>query len=325
MLIFPDDLRYGRCGTRVASVSPGLMELQYTVEKPVELKGVGLHSGEPARIAVRPAAANSGIVFRVPGHTAPIPAQVRSVVDSHYATTLGVNGTRIRTVEHLMAAVGGLAIDNLAIEVEGGEIPAADGSAQPFVALLRSAGRAALPARRDSIIVTEPIRVESGSRWIEVVPDETFRISYTLDHSHPAVGTQVVSCALTEDVFADEVAPARTYAFLKDVARLREHGLARGGWLDNTIVLGEAGALNELRFSDEFVRHKILDLIGDLRLLRHRLVGHVRACNGGHALNVALAAAIENALEGGRRAVQDRGQTLAARSPVFAARGVATL
>jgi UDP-3-O-[3-hydroxymyristoyl] N-acetylglucosamine deacetylase len=279
------------------------MDFQHTIEKQVELGGVGLHTGEPARIVVSPAAANSGIVFRVPGHAAPIPAHVGSVVDSHYATTLGVNGTRIRTVEHLLAAVGGLAIDNLGIDVEGGEVPAVDGSAQPFVSLLQSAGRAALPARRDSILVTEPIRVESGSRWIEVVPADTFQISYTLDNSHPAVGTQRVSCALTEEVFVDEVAPARTYAFLKDVPRLRERGLAQGGWLDNAIVVGDDGVLNELRFSDEFVRHKVLDLIGDLTLLRHPLVGHVRACNGGHALNVTLVTSIERALERGQRAV----------------------
>jgi UDP-3-O-[3-hydroxymyristoyl] N-acetylglucosamine deacetylase len=273
------------------------MELQHTIEKPVELIGVGLHSGGPARILVCPAPANSGIVFRVPGHREPIPAHVGSVVDSHYATTLGVNGTRIRTVEHLLAAASGLAIDNLEIEVEGGEVPAADGSAQPFVSLLRSAGRAVLPAGRDSIVVTDPIRVESGSRWIEVVPADSFRISYTLDNSHPAVGKQVVSCTLTEEVFVEEVAPARTFAFLKDVAGLRERGLAQGGWLDNTIVVGEGGVLNELRFDDEFVRHKMLDLIGDLMLLRRPLVGHVIACNGGHALNVALVTAIEQALE----------------------------
>jgi UDP-3-O-[3-hydroxymyristoyl] N-acetylglucosamine deacetylase len=298
------------------------MELQHTIEKQVWFVGAGLHSGESARISVSPAAANSGIVFRVPGHTAAIPARVSSVVDSHYATTLGVNGTRIRTVEHLLAAAGGLAIDNLAINVEGGEVPAADGSAQPFVSLLRSAGRAALPAHRDSVIVTAPIRVESGTRWIEVVPADTFRVSYTLDNSHPAVGKQVVSCALTEDVFAEDVAPARTYAFLKDVPRLRESGLAQGGWLDNTIVVGDFGTLNELRFSDEFVRHKVLDLVGDLTLLGRPLVGHVIACNGGHALNVALVAAIEHALLGGQRAVlASRPVPSRSRSGLAAARG----
>jgi len=302
------------------------MDFQHTIEKRVEFGGVGLHSGLPTRIVVSPAAANSGIVFRVPGHAAAIPARVGSVVDSHYATTLGINGTRIRTVEHLLAAAGGLAIDNLAIDVDGGEVPAADGSAGPFVALLRSAGRAALSARRDSVVITAPIRVESGARWIEVVPADTFRISYTLDNSHPAVGRQVVSWALTEKLFAREVAPARTYAFLKDVARLREHGLAQGGWLDNTVVVGEGGVLNELRFSDEFVRHKILDLIGDLTLLGGPLVGHVIACNGGHALNVALVTAIERALEGGQRAVWARGAASRPSRPRHAAvRGVAAV
>jgi UDP-3-O-[3-hydroxymyristoyl] N-acetylglucosamine deacetylase len=302
------------------------MRPQYTITQQVEFAGVGLHSGEPARMTVSPAPADSGIVFHVPGHEAPIPAHVRTVVDSNYATTLGVNGTRIRTVEHLLAAAGGLGIDNLAIEVEGGEIPAADGSARPFVSLLRAAGRAEQDASRDAIVVTEAIRVESGSRWIEVVPSNTFRISYTLDNSHPAVGKQAVSWVLTEDVFVEEVAPARTYAFLKDVPRLRQRGLAQGGWLDNTIVVGEGGALNELRFSDEFVRHKILDLVGDLTLLGRPLVGHVIASNGGHALNVALVTAIEHAVERRQRAVGRRHPApRPSRSRCAVARGVAAL
>src|SRR2546427_13170210 len=175
------------------------MNFQQTITKRVALDGIGLHSGRAARITVSPARANSGIVFRVAGHQTSIPALASSVVDSHYATTLGVNGTRVQTVEHLMAAAAGLGLDNLDVRVEGSEIPAADGSAQPFVSLLRSAGRSTLAARRPQPIVIErPLRVGTDARWLQIVPCDVFRISYTLDSPHPVVGTQAVSCEPTE-------------------------------------------------------------------------------------------------------------------------------
>ena len=271
------------------------MRLQQTIRRPVAFEGVGLHSGKAARIVVSPGAPDSGIVFTVPGHDYTIPAAPGSVVDSHYSTTLGVNGTRIRTVEHLLAAAAGLRLDNLAVEVDGAEIPAADGSAEPFVALLRDAGRTAQPARRVPIKIDAPIQVGSGGRWMRVVPADTFRISYTLDSTHPAVGTQALSCSPTEQMFVKELAPARTYGFLKDVDQLLKNGLGQGGSLENVIVVGEERVLNELRYSDEFVRHKILDLIGDLSLLGRPLEGHVIARNAGHALNYELVVAIAQA------------------------------
>ncbi len=271
-----------------------VMMFQQTVKRRVTFEGIGLHSGQPSKIDVSPAPANSGIVFRVEGHRGRIPALPGSVVDSHYATTLGVNGTRVQTVEHLMAAAAGLGIDNLDIRVEGGEIPAADGSAEPFVALLRAAGRTTLAARRQPLVITRPIRVGTDSRWLQAVPSDVFRVSYTLDSSHPAVGTQATSFEPTENVFVEELAPARTYGFLKDVEALRKNGLAQGGSLDNAIVVGKRGVLNGLRYRDEFVRHKILDLIGDLALLGRPVVGHVIARNAGHALNFELVTAIEH-------------------------------
>ncbi|HXU91488.1 MAG TPA: UDP-3-O-acyl-N-acetylglucosamine deacetylase [Methylomirabilota bacterium] len=276
------------------------MSRQHTIRKSVSIEGVGLHSGNPVRLAVSPAPSDSGIVFRVGRER--IAAAPESVVDSHYATTIGRNGTRLQTVEHLMAATAGLGIDNLEVHVEGTEVPAVDGSAKPFVALLLSAGRVPQAARRRPIDVPHPIRVGSGARWIHIEPSSTFRISYTLDNDHPVIGTQVLSCTPTEESFIEEYAPARTYGFLKDLGVMRKHGLALGGSLDNAIVVGKRGPLNGLRYRDEFVRHKILDLIGDLALLGRPIHGHVIARNAGHGLNFELVVAIQRALGLERRA-----------------------
>jgi UDP-3-O-[3-hydroxymyristoyl] N-acetylglucosamine deacetylase len=276
---------------------------QQTIRKPVMLEGVGLHSGKRVKVTLSPAPADSGIVFRDGRNGDPIPALPESVVDSHYATTIGGNGVRIQTVEHLMAATAGLGIDNLDVVVEGSEIPAMDGSAKPFVGLLTAAGRTALSARRRPVAITEPLRVGGGARWIQILPAPEFRISYTLDNDHPAIGTQALSCVPTEQSFIDEYAPARTYGFLKDLGAMRKHGLALGGSLDNAIVVGKRGTLNGLRYRDEFVRHKVLDLIGDLALLGRPLVGHVIARNAGHALNFELVVAVQRALGLERRPV----------------------
>jgi UDP-3-O-[3-hydroxymyristoyl] N-acetylglucosamine deacetylase len=269
---------------------------QQTIRRPVALEGIGLHSGKPVKVMLAPAPPDSGIVFRLGAEGHPIPAAPESVVDSHYATTIGTNGSRIQTVEHLMAAAAGLGVDNLAVEVDGTEVPAMDGSAKPFVALLNAAGRTAQSARRRPVTMPHPLRVGGGHRWIQIEPASELRISYTLDNDHPAIGTQVLSCVPTEESFVNEFAPARTYGFLKDLGAMRKHGLALGGSLDNAIVLGKRGTLNRLRYRDEFVRHKILDLIGDLALLGRPILGHVIARNAGHALNFELVVAIQRAL-----------------------------
>jgi len=269
---------------------------QKTIRQPVSVSGIGLHSGKTVDLRIGPAPPNFGIVFHVVGHPEPIPAAPESVVDSHYATTVGRNGTRIQTVEHLLAAAAGLGIDNLDITVDGSEIPATDGSAKPFVALLTAAGRASQSAPRRPIVVPHPIHVGGGGRWIQIVPSDVFRISYTLDHEHPAIGTLALACVPSERMFIEDFAPARTYGFLKDLGRLRRNGLARGGSLENAVVLGQRGVLNGLRYRDEFVRHKILDLIGDLALLGRPVVGHVIARNAGHDLNFQLVVEIQRAL-----------------------------
>ena len=301
---------------------------QHTIRKPVGIEGVGLHSGKVARITLAPAPADAGIVFRVRSTGERIPARAESVVNSHYATTVGVNGTRIQTVEHLMAAVSGLGIDNLDIEVDGPEIPALDGSAKPFVALLAFAGRVQQSARIRPLTLPCPLRVGGGGRWIHIVPAERLRITYTLDNDHPAIGTQVLSWTPSERSFVEEFAPARTYGFLKDLGLMRKNGLARGGSLDNAIVLGNRGALNGLRYRDEFVRHKMLDLVGDLALLGRPIRAHVIARNGGHALNIELVLAVQRAVGLERRAaleVAAAAENAGRREEFVTAPGLATI
>jgi len=289
---------------------------QKTIRKPVSLDGIGLHSGRRVRVTLSPAPPNSGIVFRAEGHPDPIPAAPESVIDSHYATTIGRNGVRIQTVEHLMAAAAGLGIDNLDVEVEGNEIPAGDGSAKPFVNLLLQAGRQQQGALRRPLVTPYAVRVGDDRRWLEIVPSDTFHISYTLDNEHPAIGRQELTSAPTERQFIEEFAPARTYAFLKDVGKMRKNGLARGGSLENAVVVGNRDVVNGLRYRDEFVRHKILDLIGDLALLGRPLLGHVTAYNAGHALNFDLVVAVQRAAGLERRPAGAAATAAVRRAPV---------
>ena len=293
---------------RLQSLRTG-MGYQRTIRRQVSLEGIGLHSGEPVKLTLSPAAADTGILFRAADGTL-VPADIEHVVDGRAATTLGAFGVRVRTVEHLMAAAAALGIDNFVADVSAEEVPALDGSAKPFVDLLYSAGGVTLPVPRRPITLREPVRVGDGSRWLEIAPSDVFRISYTLDNPHPVVGCQVVSLDVSESVFVDELAPARTYGFLKDVAAMRKNGLARGGSLDNAVVVGKRSVLNDsLRFENEFVRHKMLDLVGDLWLLGRPLTGHITARNAGHALNHELVAAMKEALAAERRHRAARPQT----------------
>jgi UDP-3-O-acyl N-acetylglucosamine deacetylase len=271
------------------------MDRQRTIRRQVSFTGIGLHSGDPVTMTLSPASADTGVLFRAADGTF-IPASTDNVVDTRSATTVGAFGVKVRSIEHIMAALGGLGIDNVLVDTTSEELPAADGSARPFVELLESAGTVTLPAARRQLVVEEPIRVGDDSRWLEIVPSDAFRISYTLDNSHPVIGLQSASCAVTEESFVRELAPARTYGFLRDVPMMRQHGLARGGSLDNAIVVGKRIVLNDhLRFADEFVRHKMLDLVGDLHTLGRAVVGHVIGRNAGHTLNHQLALAIQKA------------------------------
>jgi UDP-3-O-acyl N-acetylglucosamine deacetylase len=267
-----------------------------------------------------PAGADTGIIFRATDGTL-IPASIEHVVDGNHATTLGAFGIKVRTVEHLMAAAAGLGIDNVLVEVEGEELPAVDGSARPLVDLLRQADRLTLPAARRPLIIAEPLRVGDESRWIQLVPGHGFHITYTLDNSHPMIGLQAASFEVTEETFVTEIAPARTYGFLRDVPAMRKHGLALGGSLENAVVLGKRSVLNEsLRFRDEFVRHKVLDLIGDLALHGRPIQGHVVARNAGHSLNHQLVEAIDKARAARRRPSISRRAAVPVAEPRLAAR-----
>ena len=252
-------------------------------------------------MTLSPAAADTGILFRAADGTF-IPATPDHVVDTRSATTVGAFGVKVRSIEHLMAAVSALGIDNLLVDVDAEEIPATDGSAKPFVELLYSAVRVSQPAPREPLAIPEPIRVGDESRWLQILPSDSLRISYTLDNRHPAIGLQVASLEVTETSFVEEIAAARTYGFLKDVPMMRQNGLARGGSLDNAVVVGKRIVLNDsLRFADEFVRHKILDVVGDLAVLGRPVMGHVVGRNAGHALNHDLVVAVQQACASERR------------------------
>jgi UDP-3-O-[3-hydroxymyristoyl] N-acetylglucosamine deacetylase len=282
------------------------MDQQRTLRHPVEMAGIGLHSGEPVALRVSPAGADTGVLFRATDGTL-IPANADHVVDTNSATTVGAFGVRVRTIEHLMAAAAALGVDNMVVDIDGPEVPAADGSAKPFMDLLRSAGGVSLPAPRRPLTISAPIRVGTESRWLEVLPADSLRISYTLDNNHPIIGLQAGTYGITEQVFDRELAAARTYGFLRDVPAMRQNGLARGGSLENAVVVGKRSVLNDsLRFPDEFVRHKILDLVGDLFLLGRPLRAHVVGRNAGHALNHQLVVAIQKAVAADRRRVAAR-------------------
>lgn len=265
------------------------MELQHTIRKAVACRGVGLHTGAPVAMTLHPAPADHGVVFRLLPSGVDVRVRPESLLNGHYATTIGAGGIQVQTVEHLLAAVRALGLDNVLVDLDAPELPAMDGSAAPFVSLLYAAGREGQPAARRPLWVTDVIRVGDEARWIQISPAAELRISYTLDIDHPVVGVQVVSIVPTEKRFVDELASARTYGFLKDLELLRQQGLALGGSLENAVVLSSESVLNgALRFRDEFVRHKILDVIGDLALLGRPVIGHVMARNGGHALNHML-------------------------------------
>ena len=273
---------------------------QRTIAEKISCTGVGLHTGKPVQLTLHPARAGTGIVFvRADlAHPVEIPAAPTSLARTHLATTLGRGDVHVDTVEHLLAAFYGLGIDNARVEIEGPEIPGMDGSAAPFAFLIRSAGRYAQSAPRRPIRVRRPFEIRDGDRWIRVEPCRGLRVSYEIDFEHPLIGRQLVrDYAISEEGFEREIAPARTFGFVAEVQALWRAGRARGASLDNTLVLDSSRVLNRsgLRFADEFVRHKVLDLLGDLALLGARLEGHVRVRRGGHALHQRLVAELAGA------------------------------
>jgi UDP-3-O-[3-hydroxymyristoyl] N-acetylglucosamine deacetylase len=269
---------------------------QSTVARRVVCSGIGLHGGDAVEIALCPAEPGTGVVFvvrpRPRARPVEISASAGSVVSSSRATSLtDGNGTTLSTVEHLLATLYALRLDNVRIEVEGSEIPMMDGSALPFLKWVRSAGRVAQSARRVELDVLRPFEIRDGNRWIRIEPHASLSISYAIDFDHPSIGRQTLELAEIEaESFEAEVAAARTFGFQHEIESLREAGLAIGGSFGNAVVLGDAGVLNAsgLRCRDEFVRHKVIDLIGDLALLGARVNGHIQVERGGHGLHHKL-------------------------------------
>jgi len=264
------------------------MMWQTTLAQPVSFTGIGLHSGRPVEVEIHPAGANHGLRFvrvDLPGKPT-IQAHYSKVVETTRATTLGEGGVTLATVEHLLAALQGLGVNNARIQVAGPELPIMDGSAAPFASLLAAAGLRALPWPRAHLLVRRPVELRQGDQWMRVIPGEP-RITYTIDFPHPLIRRQRYAVPLRAESFRAEIAPARTFGFLKEVQYLQTHGLALGGSLDNAVVLGDAGVLNPegLRFPDECVRHKILDALGDLALLGLPLLGRLEVSRGSHELH----------------------------------------
>lgn len=265
------------------------MRYQNTIKKEVLIKGVGLHTGRHINMRLRPAPRNSGISFiRTDRGNVEIKASLNYVSDTTFATNLAFNGVRIGTVEHLLAALAGLNIDNLCIELDGPEVPIMDGSAFYFIAKILEAGIARQAVRVPCIRILKPVIITEGFSQIAIVPYEGTKISCSVNYNHPLFEEQKLSLDITGTNFIKEIASARTFGFLRDVRMLRAKGLAKGGSLNNAILVGENGVLNkgELRFKDEFVRHKILDTIGDISLLGYVIYGHIIAQRPGHSLNI---------------------------------------
>ncbi|MBL8470516.1 MAG: UDP-3-O-acyl-N-acetylglucosamine deacetylase [Rhodocyclaceae bacterium] len=271
---------------------------QRTLKSLVRATGVGLHSGTKVNLVLRPAAPDTGIVFRRVDLDPPVdlPADATGVGDTRMASCLERDGAKVGTVEHLMSALYGLGIDNLYIDLDAPEVPIMDGSASTFVFLLQSAGVEEQPVPKRFIRVLKPVEVKEGDKWARLDPHEGFKLSFSIHFNHPAVdstGTRV-EIDFEKDSYVRDVARARTFGFMQDVEMLRNAGLALGGSLDNAIVMDEYRILNAdgLRYADEFVKHKVLDAIGDLYLIGRPLLAAFSAHKSGHALNNALLRAL---------------------------------
>ncbi len=267
---------------------------QRTLKNVIRATGVGLHTGEKIYLTLRPAAVDTGIVFkRVDlAEQVEIRACPENVGDTLLSTSLEKDGVKISTIEHLLSAFAGLGIDNAYVDVSAPEVPIMDGSAGPFVFLIQSAGVEEQKAAKKFVRIKQRVVVEEGDKWASFEPFDGFKVSFTIDFDHPAFteSTRCASIDFSSTSFVKEVSRARTFGFLRDIEALRERQLALGGTLDNAIVVDDYRILNEdgLRYEDEFVKHKILDAIGDLYLLGHSLIGAFSGCKSGHALNNRL-------------------------------------
>jgi UDP-3-O-[3-hydroxymyristoyl] N-acetylglucosamine deacetylase len=270
------------------------MHAQRTLRRAISCAGIGLHSGNKVTLSLKPAPANSGIRFRRTDlNGLEVPATVEHVGGINYATGLMRDAVRVDTVEHLLAALVSLGIDNAIVELNSPEVPIMDGSAAPFVYLISEAGVKRLTQPRTYLKVHRPISLLRGDKRIALYPSDHFKVTYSIAFDHPLLRHQSRTLRMSEETFVEDIAPARTFTFLNEVEALRQQGLAQGGSLDNAVVIGDTGILNNaLRFDDEFVRHKILDVIGDMALVGHPIIGHLVAHRGGHALHTAFAAQV---------------------------------
>ena len=266
------------------------MVYQTTLNSEVSYTGVGLHSGVDVHMTLQPAPANTGIVFvrsDLPGMPR-IEAKAANVTSTVRATTIEANGIKLFTIEHLMSAFNAMGIDNCLVLIDAEEPPVADGSSKVFAELMAKAGIKVLDALRREIVIDRLYRVDDGDKFILAVPYDGFRVSFTSINPHPLIGIQYGNYEITPESYLSEVAPARTIAYEAEIDALREMGLGLGGTLENVLVYNDDGWMNELRYPDELVRHKILDIVGDLRLTGF-IRGHIIAVKSGHALNTTMA------------------------------------
>jgi UDP-3-O-[3-hydroxymyristoyl] N-acetylglucosamine deacetylase len=271
---------------------------QRTLKSSISASGVGLHTGKKVRISLRPAAPDTGIVFRridLP-EAVDLPAKAEMVGETRLSSCLVRGETRVYTVEHLMSALGGLGVDNAYVDIDGPEVPIMDGSAAPFVLLVQQAGLIEQPVPKKFVRILRLVEVQEGDKWARFEPYEGYRLAFSIDFNHPVIdrSSQSVTLDFAQTSYLKEISRARTFGFMQDVENLRENGLALGGGLDNAVVLDEYRVLNAegLRFTDEFIRHKLLDAVGDLYLLGRPLLGAFSAHKSGHALNNRLLRAL---------------------------------
>jgi UDP-3-O-[3-hydroxymyristoyl] N-acetylglucosamine deacetylase len=264
---------------------------QTTLRRDATVSGIGVHSGREASVTIHPADADTGVAFYHAGavghRPSAIPANFRHVASTDQCTAVGIKGTMVATIEHLMAALSALGVDNAAVEIEGSEVPIMDGSAGAFADAVDDAGVERLDAPLRCIKVTSPVRVDDGDSWAEFTPYEGRRIEVEIDFESPLIGRQQFAGDVDRATFRSDIARARTFGFLADVERLWARGLARGASLENAVVIGDGRVINPegLRYRDEFVRHKVLDAIGDLALAGLPIIGRYRSHRGGHRLN----------------------------------------
>ncbi len=274
------------------------MVRQRTLKKPAQVTGIGLHTGEKVSLALRPAPPNSGIIFRRVdlSPVAEIRAEAHLVHDTRLSTCLEANGARVATVEHLMSAFAGLGIDNAYVDLTSAEVPIMDGSAGTFIFLLQSAGLEEQPAAKKFIRIKKTVEVSEGDKWVRFEPYNGYRLDFTINFPHPVIANtkQTVSVDLNEHSYIRDISRARTFGFMHEFEAMRAQGRALGGNLDNAIVMDEYRVINPegLRSEDEFVKHKVLDAIGDLYLLGYPLIGAFSGFKSGHALNNALLRAL---------------------------------